>query len=113
MKKQYFESNSGLGYGELNYFVKLCKNTYLCVGHTLHENEPCIELGEIVYTTNNWKNLDDSEKNFILNDEIVSCSNPNITLNENIIDLALNQQQQIQTMKEDIEQLNFMLEQLN
>lgn len=94
---KYFQSNSGLGYEELNYFLQLNDKQFICVGHLLHENEPCIELGEIVTATTEWEDL--SKPSHVMKEQFMPCENPNIQLDKSILKLIVNQSEEIQDLK--------------
>lgn len=102
-KTQYYRSNTGLGYAEYNFFVKINKDQLICVGHTLEENEPSIELGQIVNLTGRWEDLE--KDNFIMREEVQPCNYANVLLNKNLIDMIVKQNETIIQLKQEVDRL--------
>lgn len=93
----YFQSNSGLGHEELNYFLKINENQFICIGHLLYENEPCIKLGEVMTAVKDWSEL--SKPSHVIKDHFKPCENPNIQIDQSFLDLVVNQSREIQDLK--------------
>lgn len=47
MKHEIYQTNAGLGYGELAYLLKLSKDKYLCIGIKVNQSS-IYEVGEII-----------------------------------------------------------------
>lgn len=98
MKYQFYESNCGLGYGESNYYVKIGKNLFLCVGHQLHENDPSIEVGTILEATNDYMKESTDDIEYIMRSHLNPCKDANVAISSKLIDYIIKQQKQIEEL---------------
>lgn len=97
LEPQYFQSNIGLGYGELVYFLHLKDNQYMCVGSTIYRGESSFELGEIVYTSPNWQDME--KDGYIMENEIEPTNTPNIQVSSHLISYILEQEKRIKQIE--------------
>lgn len=100
MNYSFYESNCGLGHGELNYYVKIGKNLFLCVGHQLYDNEPCIEVGTILEATNDYTKESTDDIEYIVRSYLTPCNNANVAINSKLIDYIIKQQRTIEKLTE-------------
>lgn len=102
---KYYESNSGLGHGELSYFAKINKTEFVCVGYSVYENDPPFSLGEIITLSSDWKYLD--KHNCLMRDEFSMCKNPEILINQDILSLIVFQSNKIKKLTEELYHCQF------
>lgn len=100
MKNQlnYFESNSGLGHGELSFFLQIDENRFICVGYRLYENDESYALGEIVSTVSHWEDLD--QPDVMMDTNMKPCENPTVLIKTTVLNLIIEQMVKIKELEE-------------